>query len=209
MAKQTKQVIRTSFVRLLNARPFNKISVKEIVEDCGINRNTFYYYYQDIYDLLEDVFHEEMEKANADMQEEDLLLGLSKATDFMMKNRRAVYHIYNSINRRQVEAYLNGVIEIVLMRFVSYKAEGMRVKEEDIRLIVEFYKHALTGLMLRWLDCNMQSEEELDHVLRRINALFSGSIENSLKVAAENGAGLAVRPRHDATGDTVESFDKT
>ena len=40
----TKRAIRASFLKLLNERPLNKITVKDIVEDCGINRNSFYYH---------------------------------------------------------------------------------------------------------------------------------------------------------------------
>ena len=41
----TKRAIRNSFIRLLNERPVSQITVKDIVEDCGINRNSFYYHY--------------------------------------------------------------------------------------------------------------------------------------------------------------------
>ena len=48
MPNFTKQAIKDSFLRLLNQQPLSKISVRSIVEDCGINRNSFYYHYQDI-----------------------------------------------------------------------------------------------------------------------------------------------------------------
>ncbi len=34
----------------------NKITVKEIVNRCGVNRQTFYYHFRDIYDLLDWMF---------------------------------------------------------------------------------------------------------------------------------------------------------
>ena len=55
MANFTKQAIKTSFIKLLNEQPLNKISVRSIVEDCGINRNSFYYHYRDIPDLIEEI----------------------------------------------------------------------------------------------------------------------------------------------------------
>lgn len=48
MAKFTKAAIAQSFMKLLNKQTFDKITVKDIVDDCGINRNTFYYNYSDI-----------------------------------------------------------------------------------------------------------------------------------------------------------------
>ena len=55
MANFTKQAIRTSFMKLLNEKPLGKISVRDIVEDCGINRNSFYYHYQDIPALISEI----------------------------------------------------------------------------------------------------------------------------------------------------------
>ena len=55
----TKRAIRASFLKLLNERPLNKITVKDIVEDCGINRNSFYYHYTDIPALAEEIVKDE------------------------------------------------------------------------------------------------------------------------------------------------------
>ena len=61
MADFTKKAIRDSFLKLLAERPLKQISVRDIVEGCGINRNTFYYHYQDIPQLLEAIASEEAE----------------------------------------------------------------------------------------------------------------------------------------------------
>ena len=52
MANFTKQAIKTAFMKLLSQKPLNKISVRDIVEDCGINRNSFYYHFQDVTSLM-------------------------------------------------------------------------------------------------------------------------------------------------------------
>ena len=56
----TKTAIKAAFIRLLNERPLNKISVKSIVDICNISRNTFYYNYQDIYAVIEELFEMEL-----------------------------------------------------------------------------------------------------------------------------------------------------
>ncbi|MFR5791125.1 MAG: TetR/AcrR family transcriptional regulator, partial [[Clostridium] leptum] len=55
MSIYTKKAIMDSFVKMLSQKSFDKITIKDIIEDCGLNRSTFYYYYEDIYALLEDV----------------------------------------------------------------------------------------------------------------------------------------------------------
>ena len=53
MAGFAKKAIRDSFIKLLNERPLSQITVRDIVDACGVNRNTFYYYFQDIPQLVE------------------------------------------------------------------------------------------------------------------------------------------------------------
>ena len=48
MAAFTKLVIMRVFENLLSVKPLEKITVKDITDQCGISRNTFYYHYQDI-----------------------------------------------------------------------------------------------------------------------------------------------------------------
>ena len=59
MAKFTREAIKATFLRLLEERPFSEITVKNIVEECGINRNSFYYHFQDLPSLLEEIIREE------------------------------------------------------------------------------------------------------------------------------------------------------
>ena len=52
---------REAFIKMLNERPLNKITVKDIATACEINRNTFYYYYTDVYALLSEIFQTELQ----------------------------------------------------------------------------------------------------------------------------------------------------
>ena len=51
----TKKHIKKKFLELLDQRPLSQITVKDIVAECGINRNSFYYHYSDLPSLIEDV----------------------------------------------------------------------------------------------------------------------------------------------------------
>ena len=48
MANFTKKAIKETFVELLEEHPLSDITIKDIVEKCGINRNSFYYHYHDL-----------------------------------------------------------------------------------------------------------------------------------------------------------------
>ena len=61
MANFTKKAIKESFISLLEEMPLSAITVKTIVEACGINRNSFYYHFQDIPTLLDEIIKEDAE----------------------------------------------------------------------------------------------------------------------------------------------------
>lgn len=50
---RTKLAIVDTFWQLLEEKPYNKITVQDIVDRCHVNRNTFYYHFHDIPFLTE------------------------------------------------------------------------------------------------------------------------------------------------------------
>ena len=53
--RNTKRRLREGLLSLMEKKPINEISVKELTELVDVNRGTFYFHYQDIYDLLRDM----------------------------------------------------------------------------------------------------------------------------------------------------------
>ncbi|MFR1342509.1 MAG: TetR family transcriptional regulator [Anaerovoracaceae bacterium] len=62
MSQITKKAIEASLKNLLLKKPFDKITINDIAEDCGISRMTFYYHFKDIYDLVEWACEEDAKK---------------------------------------------------------------------------------------------------------------------------------------------------
>lgn len=115
MANLTKEAIKKSLIKLLNERPINKITVNDIVEDCGINRNSFYYHFDDIPSLLEEMINREADRIIAEHSRiESIEECLEVAFSFALENKKAVLHIHNSPNREIYESYLWRVCEHVV-----------------------------------------------------------------------------------------------
>ncbi len=185
MSQLTKRAIEASFIKLLNEKPFDKITVKDIVEDCGINRNTFYYHYQDIYALLTELFDAEAAKIlNSDMTITSLEEGIISATQFVIQNKRAIYHIYNSINREKLYSYLCKVAESIVSRFVRKQAEGLVVSDLDFEIIISLFTYSIVGVIFKWLESNMEIAPEA--VIRRLAFLAEGQVRFMLERAAGN-----------------------
>jgi AcrR family transcriptional regulator len=178
--KYTKEMIREVFIKKLNERPLNKITVKDIVRECGINRNTFYYYYTDIYALLSEIFQTELQTVIDEYNdtlswEESFLV----ATKFALENRTAIYHVYNSMQREELENYIYNVSGTVMIRYVEKVSKGISATQEDKKLIASFYQGALTEMLLRWVASGMKEDPNI--VIRRIGQLFDGNIALSLE----------------------------
>ena len=120
MANFTKQAIKASFMKLLNERPLNKISVRDIVEDCGINRNSFYYHFQDIPSLLTEIITEHTEQM---IREYPSINSLDEcfhvAFQFAKENSRAVMHIYHSVNRDLFETNTLKLCQSVVETYIA------------------------------------------------------------------------------------------
>lgn len=183
MAQFTKKAIVESFLKLLNQKPLDKITVREIVEDCEINRNTFYYHFEDIHALLTFIVDTEVEKVLADCTDiQSLEDGFIEAADFALKNKRAVFHIYNSVNRKEVERYLHSVAEAVVRRLVEKEQPSDRILESDRELLIHFYKCGLVGIVTGWLEEGMKTDPE--NLIRSLGRLLDGSI--TLALSREN-----------------------
>ena len=107
MPNFTRRAIKESFLKLLNQRPLNQITVKDIVEDCGINRNSFYYHFSDLPALVEEIMAEQVSAMVENHPTVDSVQeGSDAIVEFVMHNKRAIYHIYNSVSRDVFERHL-------------------------------------------------------------------------------------------------------
>lgn len=201
MKNLTKLAIRKKLLEKLDEQPLSKISVRMICDELGINHNTFYYYYSDIYAVLQEYFDENLESVEAvysrtDSWEQSFL----QAVRPVMKSRKAVYHIYYSIRKEDLEQYLYSASGNIMQAFVDSILPELPAKEEDRKLIAHFYRCALTNIVLHWIADGMKQEPK--DMITRIGYLFNGSIEEALRRSAASSAGAgAVRPGHHAAED--------
>ncbi len=176
MSNLTKNAIKGSFLKLLNERPLGKITVKDIVTDCGINRNSFYYHYQDIPSLIEEIIREETDRI---IQQYPAISNfeecLTIAAGFILNNRKAIYHIYHSVNRDIFEHYLWKSCNYVVATYINAAFSDFKVKETDKNIIIQFYKCQIFGQILEWLDGGMKSD--IIETSRRLCLLRKGMIE--------------------------------
>ncbi len=178
--KYSRVLIKNEFIKLINQKPYHKITITELVEKCDLNRNTFYYYYEDLLSVLTEVFDDELSKItsgyNSGNTWKDVLM---QVTEFARENRKAVFHVYNSMQREELERFLYDFTEKSLRKFVSDECEDMKVNNFDKELIVKFFQMALTGMLIEWISKGMK--EDIDFVIERMSLLLDGNVKSLLE----------------------------
>ena len=169
MAQTTKKAFAASLKKLLSQKPLDKIKISDITNDCEVNRQTFYYHFKDIYDLLEWVYTNEATRA----------LGDKKTYEYILENKSFVINTYNSVSREYLERYLYNETYYLLLGVVEEKSKDMSVRDKDKSFIADFYKFAFVGLVIDWIKKGMR--EEPKDLIKRLNTLISGNIEMALE----------------------------
>ena len=189
MPNFTKRAIKESFWKLLNEQPLTQISVREIVEECGINRNSFYYHFQDIPSLIEEIV---MDAANALIQQYPSITsideGVEAAFRFTLENKKAILHICNSVNRNIYEQYLMRICEYVVTTYFDTVFEKDIASKSNRDIMILFTKCELFGLSIDWINTGMQDDaiEKLKHLLLLCNGLSSEMIKRCKENSEHN-----------------------
>lgn len=181
MTSLTKDAIKQSFLKLLNCKPIDKITVKEIVQDCGINRNSFYYHFADIPSLMEEIFNDQADEfVSRSFSYENLYDSIMAAIAFSLENKTAILHVFNSPNRQFLDRYLNRVARRTVTGFFDNYTKGVKnISEEDREAIVMYYKSLLIGFVFDWINDGVQYD--LSMKAKRICELFEGTLELAIE----------------------------
>jgi len=170
-----KREIKNSFIKLLTERPISQITVKDIVEDCGVNRNSFYYHFQDIPSLLEEIIVEMTAKVIENLPEESTFEEkVTAALEEINLNKRMIYHIYGSSNREFYEKQLMKICDYVTRIYICSRDYSEKVTSKDLEFVISYLKCELFGQLIDWLNHDM-SYDIVEHS-RILCRMFAGSM---------------------------------
>mgnify|MGYP001241809895 CR=1 FL=1 len=176
----TKDLIKKEFMKLLDEKKLDKITVTELAQKCQIERKTFYYHYENLEQLIKEIFESELdviiEEFNENLSWEDSFI---LAASFILENKRAIRHIYFSDYKANVEKYVYSMAGEVIIKYVKHISKETRAKDIDINLISYFYQCALSSALIQWIATNMKTDPVV--ITKRIGKLMDGNILLSLK----------------------------
>ena len=188
MSSLTRMAILSAFAELAMEKTVDKITVKDITDRCSISRNTFYYHFKDVYEVLE-VFLDMEAKRVTRMIEEDMghideEEACLKGFEYMLTHRSMFYNLYQSAGKDEVKKYLDQTAAALFSHQVNVLSEGIPASEGDRELISRFYGYAMKGFLVEWLEG--KTDRPAEKVIHRMGTLFRDNMIESLKRSAEN-----------------------
>ena len=180
----TKKAIAYTFKDLLKEKPFNKITVNDISNQCNINRQTFYYHFQDIPDLVEwicrdDVDHLIKKKEEYETWEDKFLIVFK----IMLEEKIFVENIYHSVSREVLRTNLYRLVYPIIYDEITKKSKGKGLREEDKKFITNFYKYAFVSIVFEWIDKDMYENPEM--IVLKVSHLVTGTIDHAVQSLKE------------------------
>lgn len=159
MANFTKKAIKDTFISLLKEKPFNQITVKDIVDICGVNRNTFYYHYEDINDLLESVINEETDILIKNYPSIDSIdTAVEVAIKYALENKKTILNIYKHLDKNIYERFIMDTCEYTVKTLINSITKDMNISQKDRGFLISFIKCQFFGFCVDWLSRNLDEE---------------------------------------------------
>ena len=182
----TKKMLATSLKKAMKHKPFSKITVSEIIADCGVNRKTFYYHFEDIYALLTWMFEEE---AIDIVKRFDLLTDYEQAIRFVMdyvdQNEYLVNCACHSISRDEMKRFFCADFVGIVTSVIDAAEVNLEKKLpiEFKKFIALFYTEALAGMLIDWV--REKENRDKEKTLVYLSAIIRTAID-SLKLYAND-----------------------
>ena len=153
----TKRALASALKELMQEIPFQKISVADICEKCDMNRKSFYYHFQDKYELMNWIFDTEFiewigqNSAGQSIEEMTVLFRI-------LYDNRAFYCNALSV---QGQNSLSEHIREIALPVLQVRLQEALAAEEDSAFYLEFFLDALLGAVFRWIrDENCEPPEQ-------------------------------------------------
>jgi len=163
----------------MKKKPFSKITVSEIISDCGVNRKTFYYHFEDIFALLKWMLEEEAIEVVGSF---DLLLNYKEAIRFVMdyvdKNDYIINCACDAIGQEGMKKFFYddfiGITSSIIDRAAA--GSGKKLEPDFQEFLAKFYTEAIAGTLLTWTK-NKESRNR-EKTVAYLSAILKSVVSN-------------------------------
>jgi len=175
----TKKALALSIKELMKTIPLAKISIRQIAENCGVNRQTFYYHFKDKFDLVNWIYYTEViENLAGCTTYAHWTDGMYKTLTYFMNNKSFYTNALNTPGQNAFDGYLFKETYDLIMGVVNDISLGIEVSTTDKNFIADFYTHAFVGITVQWIKSSMKEPPHI--MVDRLNDVVEGSMLGAL-----------------------------
>lgn len=174
MPGDMKARIAAALNELLKHKDLDKITVKELVDTCKISRQSFYYHFQDIMDVVEwcqdQMLRQSIEKSLEAPTYQEAIRGIVQET---FQNRGLIRQLMASQRRKEMELLFLKAVRTYLTELLRGKGTGVSCSAGDIDIALSFYSYGLVGMMFATLE---QKNPDVNALAEQMCRLMTGEI---------------------------------
>lgn len=166
----TKRRLAQALKELMAEKPIKKITIQDIVERSHITRQSFYYHFQDIYEVIELICQYELIDQIAYRQEESFSHWLEHLMALIEENRWFYRKMLQEMEWDRVANHLKPAVEAQIRRLV-----GNMLTESETRslsggreLLVDFLTESVIQYIFRYVSCRKVPKEQNAQNLREL-----------------------------------------
>lgn len=177
----TKMLLANTLKDLLEKKSFSKVTVTEIITLSKVNRNTFYYHFEDIYDLLRWLLEQEAINIVKDYDSKDEIdMAINFTLSYIEKNRSFLKNILFSVGEKDLRRFFSKDFREIIGNFIKIDEEELGIKIDDHyrNVLTMYFTEAIAGLLIESL--NKKYEISNAKITSYIKTISTNSIKASL-----------------------------
>lgn len=169
MAENIKKKLADALIELAGRKSLDKITIKDLVEMCGISRQSFYYHYQDILDVIEWILQSNTEfLLDQTLKAESKREAMSIFIDFAFANHHFLQTLLASRHRELIEHMISKTLRSYLQELYLRSATGIHIGDLDADVALSFYTYGLAGVLLEHVTSKKTDRDKLTDQLCRL-----------------------------------------
>ncbi|MDI3537916.1 MAG: hypothetical protein PWP30_2398 [Eubacteriaceae bacterium] len=170
----TKKALADGFKELLKIKSFEKITIADITSKCGLNRQTFYYHFQDKYDLINWIVYQEgILMVKKDLTIDNWYQKVSELLKTMKKDKLFYQTTLKDIEGTEFSNYLFSVTRDIFIEMFDHihltDSSEHSIADNKKYFVAEFLSYGVVGMITSWAKNGMkQDPEEITESIRDI-----------------------------------------
>lgn len=186
---ETKLLMAQASKKLIKDRPFSKITVQDIVDECNINRNTFYYHFENNYDLLYFTYSQEVQNIAESFRNANALIpqAMDFVLDYIDKNNPLCQCAYESLGEKDLKNIFQKDIYNFVRATIDFYGNENDIKfSEDLKSFVGYSYTELLSTQIIWY---IKHTSDLDKETFKdcLQTFFTVSLKSVLEEAVKKG----------------------